>query len=197
MLISKPEFYDICFSLYEKLRVFRNAIIHNNSFQSTQNELKINDKNGQTITFSAKELFAFGYSVVKISEFLQGEELSEKSMRDLEGHLDMLNTKHKRNRFGVKPPSDVVVIQSIDGSRNDITGKFEWQVDIGEVWKKFKSTFPKTEDFEFELHGKQPDGAELVLVIPSWHLPQSGLLQISEDDKKGNEFKVIGIADTK
>lgn len=189
IFITDQGLYDRFFALYDKMCDYRNAIIHASSFEISPTGLKITDREGNTISCSVVELFAFSHVVVTISRILQGEPLTTKLERSLRSHLDLLQAKHNYPAYGVAPPSGVIVEQIVE-ARATSTRHYEWELDMDRVWQRFKQVHPSLEDFEFRIRGTVSGEIQTTWLIPSELLPDTGRMIILEDDLKWRAFIV-------
>lgn len=181
--------YDRFFALYDKMCDYRNAIIHDSSFETPPTGLKITDRKGNTISYSVAELFAFSHVTATISRILQGEPLTTKLEGSLRSHLDLLQAKHNYPAYGVAPPSGVIVEQIVE-ARATSTRHYEWELDMDRVWQEFKRVRPSLEDFEFRVIGTVSGEIQTTWLIPSGLLPDTGRMIILEDDLKWRAFVV-------
>jgi hypothetical protein len=191
LFIDEPNLLICIFSLYENLKGFRNSIVHDFAFTIQDNSLEIT-YDSQKIGVSAKELFAFSHASVLVSKLLQGLPVNPKILRDIQSHLDIVQTLHGCPKFGFTKPSGIRFTQYAERTVNTATHADEWKVNAYPAWDFIKTRFPggQVEDFELRIWGKRGDGSLVAWLIPSESLEGLIFLTISENDFRWDKFKI-------
>jgi len=192
LFLEENQIYRIILSLYDKLRDFRNTIVHKRSFDISDNSLTITNRYNDSITISNNSLFSLSHSTVQISQLLQGMPMSVKVIRDIKSHLDVIRTIHGCSEFDVLKPSGIRYVTHPKRIVNIATNAIEWGVNMYPLWNSLEKRYGgNVEDFELQIIAKKFDDSLLSWLIPSESLQGYIFFTVSEENHSWNKFKMF------